>query len=61
MAANTGTVTHNHRARASVHVLAGVARHAGAGIGAWWSRLATTGQLGLDREREIGRRTGARI
>ena len=26
-----------------------------------WSRLALSGQLGVSREREIGRHTGARI
>jgi hypothetical protein len=61
MAAKTSTVTRTHPAGVSVRALGSVARDAGAGIAGWWSRLAATGQLGPDRERELGRHTGARI
>jgi len=30
-------------------------------LNAWWDHLATTGQLGPSRERDLGRHTGARI
>ncbi len=32
-----------------------------AGVGSRWNAIAEAGQLGPDREREIGRHTGARI
>ena len=61
MAANTSIQTRNHGARASVRTLVRGARHGSAGISGWWSRLVSAGQLGPDRERELGRHTGARI
>jgi hypothetical protein len=60
----TAATVDTQQGRAAVSGVRRLALAAGsflAAIGARWNAFAEAGQLGPDREREIGRHTGARI
>jgi hypothetical protein len=61
MTANTRSVTSNQQPIAGVRALASTARRVGPGLAGRLSRFASSGQMGPDSERELGRHSGARI
>jgi hypothetical protein len=62
MAASVTTAAPSPQAEAGrVGTLSMSARRAIGAVSRWWTAFAVSGQLGTDRERELGRHTGARI